>query len=195
VVWELLEQELIVVLRDAEEGETLVELQSTFRPTAESLEFAKTNFGFLAVRVAQSLSNHFGGGVLTNSEGAVGEKEIFGLPARWVDYSGPIVQWQHEKASTHTEGITYFDHPANPRYPTAWHVRSDRWMGAAPCLQEGLVTHRQQPLQLRYLLHAHRGGIDAGRAQSVAEAFARRPPYQVQRSSEPHRMYRVSPLS
>src|SRR5262245_63592822 len=84
-------------------GETFVELQSTFRPAAESLEFGKTNFGFLAVRVARSLSCHFGGGVLTSSEGAVGEPAIFGKPAKWMDYSGPVPKGG-------TQGITYFDH-------------------------------------------------------------------------------------
>ena len=43
-----------------------MELQSIFSPLSESLEFGKTNFGFLAVRVAKSISEHFGGGKLTN---------------------------------------------------------------------------------------------------------------------------------
>src|SRR5438445_4118501 len=87
---ELLEQELVAGVRPRPDGETLVELQATFRPAAESLEFGKTNFGFLAVRVAKNLSAHFGGGVITNSQGATGEPAIFGKPARWMDYSGPV---------------------------------------------------------------------------------------------------------
>ena len=65
---ELLEQELIAILRPGEPGETRLELQSTFRPQSTMLEFGQTNFGFLAVRVAKSISAHFGGGQLTNSE-------------------------------------------------------------------------------------------------------------------------------
>src|SRR4051794_31677378 len=53
---ELLEQELIAAMRPGTDGETFLELQATFRPTAESLEFGQTNFGFLAVRVAKNLS-------------------------------------------------------------------------------------------------------------------------------------------
>src|SRR5262245_59512378 len=56
---ELLEQELIAGMRPGNDSETFLELQATFRPTAESLEFGQTNFGFLAVRVAKNLSVHF----------------------------------------------------------------------------------------------------------------------------------------
>src|SRR5688572_15709561 len=55
----LLEQELIAIVRPADNAETLLELQSTFRPEAAMLEFAQTNFGFLAVRVAKTISAHF----------------------------------------------------------------------------------------------------------------------------------------
>src|SRR5947209_7911504 len=87
---ELLEQELIAGLRPGTDGETFLELQATFRPTAESLEFGQTNFGFLAVRVAKNLSVHFGGGEITSSEKLKGEPALFGKAARWVDYSGPV---------------------------------------------------------------------------------------------------------
>src|SRR5262249_14950554 len=103
---ELLEQEVVAAVRPGPGGGTLVELQSTLRPTAESLEFGQTNFGFLAVRVAKSVSAHFGGGAITNSEAATGEPAIFAQPARWMDYSGPM-------SNSDSEGITYFDHPAN----------------------------------------------------------------------------------
>src|SRR5262245_44337027 len=75
---ELLEQDLLVALIPGREEESLVEFQSSFRPFAEQLEFGKTNFGFLAVRVAKAVSAFFGGGTLTNSAGAAGEPAIFG---------------------------------------------------------------------------------------------------------------------
>jgi hypothetical protein len=72
--------------------ETFVEIQTTFRPTAEQLEFGKTNFGFFAVRVAKAISAFFGGGVLTSSAGAIGEPAIFGKAASWMDYSGEAAE-------------------------------------------------------------------------------------------------------
>jgi hypothetical protein len=179
---ELLEQELVAGLRPLPDGETLLELQAMFRPAAESLEFGKTNFGFLAVRVAKNLSAHFGGGIITNSDGAVGEPAVFGKPARWVDYSGPVPKGG-------SEGITYFDHPTNPGFPTPWHVREDGWMGASVCLNGPLVVRRKEPLVLRYLLHAHRGPVSPERAGQVAQEFAARPPYQVVRAQVKHQQY------
>lgn len=180
---ELLEQELIAGVRPGPDGETFLELQATFKPTAESLEFGKTNFGFLAVRMAKSLSAHFGGGIITNSEGAVGEPAIFGKPAKWMDYSGPVPRGD--------EGITYFDHPTNPGHPGSWHVREDGWMGASVCLNGPLETTRKQPLMLRYLLHAHRGKLDADRAAQVAKDFATRPAYEVSKAKVKHQQFVV----
>jgi hypothetical protein len=55
------------------------------------------------------------GAALRNSEGLSGTKNIWGKPARWVDYSTTI---EGQKA-----GVAVFDHPSNPRHPTRWHAR------------------------------------------------------------------------
>lgn len=190
---ELIEQELIASVRPAgpvessQAQETLIELQSIFRPTGNMLEFGKTNFGFLAVRVAKSISAHFGGGVITDSEGRVGEPAIFGNRARWMDYSGPI-------APDVTEGITYFDHPGNPSSPTHWHVREDGWMGASACFSEPLITTKTQPLMLRYLLHAHSGAVNPARAAAVAEEFGKSQPFSVVKATVKHETWTVKRL-
>lgn len=185
---ELLEQELVAGVRPGPEGGTLLELQSTFRPTAESLEFGKTNFGFLAVRVAKNLSAHFGGGTITNSEEAVGEPAIFGKPAKWMDYSGPI---PGIVPKTGIEGITFFDHPTNPGHPVSWHVREDGWMGAAVCLKESVTTTRKQPLTLRYLLQTHRDSVKVERANEVAKGFAVTPRYEVSKAKVKHQQFTI----
>jgi hypothetical protein len=176
---ELLEQELIAAVRPAADGGTFVELQSSFKPTAESLEFGKTNFGFLAVRVARSIAAFFGGGQITNSEGATGEPAIFGKPARWMDYSGAITKDK-------VEGITYFDHPSNPGHPNSWHVREDGWMGCAPCLGGPITTSRKQPLMLRYLLHAHGGRANPDRAAEALKEFGVLTRYEVVKAMIKH---------
>lgn len=181
---ELIEQELIVAVRPEGDGELCIELCTTFRPKASSLEFGKTNFGFLAVRVAKNLSCYFGGGQLTNSEGASGEPAIFGQRARWVDYSGPVPGGK-------TEGITYFDHPTNPGSPTRWHVREDGWMGASPCFDGPRTTKADDPLRLRYLLFAHRGPSNAERANDLAQRFADSPRYEVVKPGIKHTEYAV----
>lgn len=181
---ELLEQELIAAVRPGGEGETFVELQSTFRPRAESLEFGQTNFGFLAVRMAKRLSAYFGGGQIVNSAGAKGEPAVFGKPAEWMDYSGPAPDGQ-------SEGIAYFDHPANPGWPARWHVREDGWMGAAVCLERPISTTREKPLVLRYLLYAHRGRLEAEKARQAAQRFAESPPWQTTKAGIKHQEYAI----
>jgi hypothetical protein len=205
---ELLEQELVVALRPGEAGESLVELQSTFRPRAETFEFGQTNFGFFAVRLAKHISAHFGGGELTSSNGARGEPAIFGKPAEWMDYSGPVPAIQSDRGPNKDtaaesaddgephreetmEGITYFDHPANPGHPAHWHVREDGWMGASVCMQESVVTTQQRPLALRYLLHAHRGPLDPANAARIAAAFAAIPAFEVRRATAKHQQYEI----
>lgn len=190
---ELMEQDVVAALIPMDNGEHALEIQITMRPPAseQSVELGKTNFGFLAVRVAKTLSIHFGGGSLTNSEAQQGEPEIFGKPARWVDYSGPIAVGTGPERHAVVEGITYFDHPANPRYPTHWHVREDGWMGASFCFQDAYTITPEAPLTLRYLLHAHGGAYDQAKAQAVHDAFAKRAGFVIAKSARPHCQYEV----
>ena len=201
---ELVDQIVIAIFRPGPDGETLFELQSTFHPTADSIEFQTTNFGFLAVRVARSISEHFGTGRLTSSEGLVGEKDaagnpnIFGKQARWMDYSGPILPATNVAGNSQTddivEGITFFDHPANPGYPNHWHVRQDGWMGASPCMHGPVLTTQAKPLRLRFLLHAHSGPISSEKANAIAEKFTAWPLFDVIKSGKPHQQYGVRQL-
>ena len=190
---ELMEQEIVAALMPLADDEHALELQITMRPagTLEAVELGKTNFGFLAVRVAKTVSVHFGGGKLIDSEGRRGEKAIFGNQARWVDYSGPVAVGQGPDRKTVVEGITYFDHPENPRYPTHWHVRADGWMGASFCMHEGRTITAEAPLALRYLLHAHRGAYDHAKAESIHEGFSKRPGFQVVKATKKNRQYEV----
>jgi hypothetical protein len=187
----IMEQELVVEVRAADDGETLVELQSTFRaPKGRTVTLGKTNFGFLAVRVAKSISGHFGGGTITSSGGATGEKAVFGQEARWMDYSGPVPNRSQGGAAV-MNGITYHDHPANPGYPSRWHVREDGWMGASVCRTGERTIESGKPLVLRYLIHAHAGPVDAANCEKVAAAFAQRPPFEVVKSRKPHRAFEL----
>lgn len=196
---EIMEQELIASLLPiaaAKEGgveEHALELQFTLRPATglDTVEIEQTNFGFLAVRVAKSISASFGGGQLSNSEGAVGEEECFAKPAKWMDYSGPVAVGQGSGRTNAMEGITFFDHPQNLHYPTHWHVRQDGWMGAAVGLQEGVQISREQPLTLRYLLHAHAGEYDAATAEQVFQQFAQRSAWSVSKGTKPNYQFEV----
>jgi hypothetical protein len=184
----LLQQEFIAVYRPLPAGEGWLELQSTFTPVLEKLALARTNFGFLGLRVAASLSAHFGGGRLTNAAGGTGERNVFGKPAHWLDYSGPI-------SGDVWEGVTWFDHPSNPNHPTSWHARDDGWMSAAFCLRSGHDLQRGRPLRLRYGFHVHARAVDPKTAEAHRKAFAASPAWEVAAAKAPWRftLRRASP--
>ncbi len=188
----LLRQELVAAIRERQgstrlkPGEWLLELQATFTPAnpQQQVTLGQTNFGFLAVRMAKSVAAYFGDGRITCSEGRHGEPEIFGQQAAWMDYSGSTT-------AEHVEGITYFDHPANPSYPSAWHVREDGWMGASVCRTTDRLVTNEEPLRLRYLLHVHSGWLDAARAASIAADFGHAPGFVVVKSDKKHTGFAV----
>ena len=183
----LMKQVLVAALRPDESGQYQLELQATFIPTSATLELQQTNFGMLAVRVAKNISAYFGGGTLTNSEAQVGEPAIFGKPARWMDYSGPV---STGKGNT-TEGITFLDHPGNPGQPTHWHVREDGWMGASLCFNAPIMLQKEKPLTIRYLLDVHAGPASAQRANRLHTDFSKRLPWQVFKGGKKHHSYTV----
>jgi hypothetical protein len=166
----LMRQRLVIGIEPQADGGFALDLQSRFDAADGPVELGQTNFGFLGVRVAKTLSEQFGGGQLTSSEGGRGEPEIFGKRARWVDYSGPVAPWR-------IEGITYFDHPSNPGHPTHWHVRKDGWMEAAFNLAQGYGIAKDHPLELRYRLLIHAGPARRADIDEACERFAALPPY------------------
>ncbi|MDP7050874.1 MAG: PmoA family protein, partial [Verrucomicrobiota bacterium] len=133
---EILEQEMVASVRPGPDGETFLELQSTFTPTGKQVTLEQSNFGFLAVRMAKGIATYWGEGEITSSEGVKGEPQIFGQSAAWMDYSGRVPRSENGRRVAVTEGITYFDHEKNPSYPSHWHVREDGWMGASLCRHE-----------------------------------------------------------
>ena len=189
---ELMEQEMVAALRPGPAGEVFLELQSTFTPVAEKVTLEQSNFGFLAVRLAKGIATYWGEGEITSSEGAKDEPEIFGQSAAWIDYSGAVSRRVKGKREAVTEGITYFDHEDNPSYPSHWHVREDGWMGASICRHEAIVVERDKPLRVRYLLHAHRGSVNAAAANRLAEILNGRPAFRVSKSKRKHRQFEVS---
>ena len=125
----------------------------------------KTPFGLSGVRMAKTIGVNDGGGTIRNSAGGVNEPEVFWKPARWVDYSGPIT-------ASAVEGVTLFDHPANPNHPSVFHVRNDGWMGAALTFAEPRVLTPGKPLALRYGLFVHSGMPDSKEIDARWKEFA-----------------------
>lgn len=146
----------------------IIDLKFTLPKGGAPVTFNKTPFGLIGVRMAKSIGVHDGGGRILNSEGAVNERAVFRKPARWVDYSGQITR---EKRA----GITLMDHPDNPGFPSAFHVRGDGWMGICLTLDKAIEVTADKPMLRRYALWVHDGVPDAALGNRAFEAFAERP--------------------
>ncbi|MFL5516878.1 MAG: PmoA family protein, partial [Gemmatimonadales bacterium] len=77
--------------------------------------------GIISFRVATSMDANKGGRI-ENASGGVTEKECWGKPSNWCDYSGPV--------DGSVVGIAVLDHPGNFRHPAHWHVRGYGLMGS-----------------------------------------------------------------
>jgi hypothetical protein len=129
-------------------SEWLMIIDMEFKANGTAVTLGKTPFGIIGLRMTKTIGVNDGGGTIRNSEGAVNEKEVFWKRARWVDYSGPIINGK-------LEGITLFDHPDNPNFPTYFHVRNDGWMGASLTHDSPRTIQPGKPLHLRYGLYIH----------------------------------------
>ncbi|MSR30293.1 MAG: hypothetical protein EXR99_02195 [Gemmataceae bacterium] len=174
----LMTQDLIAFYTPLEGGESWLEIQTRFSTPLAQLTLGKTNFGFIGMRMAQTISAQFGGGILTNSNGEKTEKAVFAKTAHWMDYSGPV-------SNSSWEGATWMDHPDNPRHPVSWHVRDDGWMSPAFCLTDGLTLAKNDSLSLRYGIWVHAGEVAPEKADEYFKKFAISKPYVLEKSKGP----------
>ena len=187
---QLRERRRITVYRAAADFR-LIDFELEFTaPRAEPVELGKTTFGFLAVRVAQSMTPFDGGGEILNARGDRNEQQAHLKRAEWLDQSGPIAPasgelgapgrkagdaGSHPTAPARWGGIAVLDHPGNPNHPTVWHCRNDGWAGAAFNAEGPYAVRPGKPLRLRYRLCLHRGSAADARVADHYAAFAARP--------------------
>lgn len=179
----LLQSEMTAAIAPLDEHRWTLELQLTLRADAEGIEFRKSNFGLLGVRVAKSISAHFGAGTITGADGRQDESELFGQPNRWLDYSGPVAAGSPDPLMA---GITVMDHPTNHAHAAHWHVRRDGWIGPSLSRHDAVLVPPDRPLVMRYLLLIHDGPHDAEATDALFDSFAATAAWQRRAASEPH---------
>ncbi len=146
----------------------IIDCEFTVRATHGPLTFGDSKEGTFGIRVAKELNSppaH-----MVNSQGAEGEKAIWGKRAEWVDYDG--------KVEGEEVGIAVFDHPKSFRHPTTWHARGYGLFAANPFglrdftrdpNQDGSWTiPERKSLTFRYRVVIHHGDY---KAANIAEAY------------------------
>jgi hypothetical protein len=141
----------------------------------EVLRFGDTDDGGFAFRLSEQFRQDRGA-ILTNSEGQKGTEQIWGQPAKWVDYTATV--------SGSPIGVTMIDHPSNQRYPTRWHARGYSLNAANPFALRSFTKNKEadgsytlpagQQLRLRYLVVIHEGELSRERIEQYAKRFGAR---------------------
>ena len=124
------------------------------------LKIGDTKEGTFAIRVATGLQEP--NAKMLNSEGKVGEKEIWGKRANWVDYSG--------KVDGKEVGIAIFDDALNIKHPTYWHARGYGLFAVNPFGEHdfyndptrngGVTVELGKSLTFHYRVLIHEGDAD-----------------------------------
>ena len=117
------------------------------------IKIEKTNHSLFAARIVPALSVE-NGGTLVNAAGKSKEKETFGTPSPWMDYSGTRFGL--------TEGLAIFDAPGNLWHPAKWFTRDYGFFSPTNLNwidENGIVLKKGESLPLRYRVVVHAGDV------------------------------------
>lgn len=107
----------------------------------------------LSVRLAKDAKNF----QITDSDGHIFDKEFNNSKARWLDYSFQT------GAKGVQAGVTIFDHPSNPRYPSLWYVIAGdpmKYFSPAFLFNQSYTLTSGRQLELNYRVLVHPGPKD-----------------------------------
>lgn len=123
-------------------------------------------YGGLSFRGAKDLSDV----VMTDSQGRT-DMAVHRKTARWLDTSGTI--------GDKPVGVTFFDHPTNPRHPSPWFIVKDRlphrpftYMNPALLCDKPMNLAKGTTLRLDYRVLVHPGRANHEELESEFKRFA-----------------------
>lgn len=150
--------------------ERIIDCEFIIRADHGPLKLGDTKEGTFAIRLTPALNSP--PARMVNSNGAQGEKDIWGKKADWVDYYGDV--------NGEELGIAIFDNPRNLRHPTTWHARGYGLFAANPFglhdfynnpkINGSYTIPAGESLTLRYRVLIHHGDY---RQAGVAAAYRR----------------------
>ncbi|HPT28762.1 MAG TPA: PmoA family protein [Bryobacteraceae bacterium] len=158
------------------DGDTrIVDVRITIRAThGVPMKFGDTEEGALGIRFRDEFREDRGAAI-TNSSGLTGTKQVWGKRAAWVDYTTTV---DGKKL-----GVTIFDHPANPKYPTFWHARGYGLCAANPFGEHDFLKDKTRDGSLgvpagksivfHYRVAIHAGELNPEAIARMASEFAK----------------------
>jgi hypothetical protein len=174
----MFEDERTLRFGQRDNGDRWIDFAITIKATDDDVTFGNTKEGTFAVRVPDSMRVEAKkGGRIVNDQG-LENIDAWGIPASWVDYTGPV--------EGETLGIAIFSHPKSFRPKTRWHVRTYGLFAANPFGQkdfpkkelseQGAYTIKKgDELTLRYRVLFHKGLTDEAEIAEAYKEFAAMP--------------------
>jgi hypothetical protein len=148
----------------------IIDFDITLKATKGDVVFGDEKDGVFGMRVPDTMRvDAKQGGSMISSEGATDEAGIWGKPASWVDYHGPV--------DGETLGIAILNHPSSFLYPTRWHTRSYGLFAANPFARHAFdpsapaasyTLKAGEEMKFRFRVVLHKGDEQQGH---IAEAW------------------------
>ncbi|MEM9158411.1 MAG: PmoA family protein [Verrucomicrobiota bacterium] len=162
------------ILFSGDADKRIIDYKVTLIASHGDVELGDTKEGCMAIRMNPKFRVRDQGAQAINSAGDTG-KSVWGKKAKWITYSNEI--------DGTALGISMFDHPGNPRYPTTWHAR-DYGLCAANAFglkyfmkDEGKVgdmtLKNGERLTFSYRLVFHKGSHEEARIDQLHTAWAK----------------------
>ena len=149
----------------------IIDFDITLTPVGK-VTFGDGKDGAFGIRMRPVLQEAGGTGHIVNADGLEGEKQLWGKPSNWCDYSG--------EAGGEKVGVAILDNPANPHHPVRWHARGYGLFAANPFglavftgdkSQDGSITVEPgQSLRFRYRVIVHSGDV---KTAGIAEQWTK----------------------
>lgn len=130
-------------------------------PLAGDLVIGKNIWGFLAIRLKESMTPTDGGGEIRNAQGRLNEEDAIWERSEWCDIAGPVNE-------SEWNGAAIFDHPGNPTFPTGWQCRNDGFICTSFSIRDDYVVKRNHKLVVNHRVYLHKGNAAEG---NVAQAY------------------------
>ncbi len=153
-----------VVITAPKEDIRFIDFEISLEALTE-IRILKSNHAFFSARVVPELSVK-SGGTLVNAEGKTSEKETWGVPSPWCDYSGT--------RDGITEGIAILQHPKNRWFPAKWFTRDYGFFSPTPMnwLKDGrLDMPKGEILSLRYRVVVHTGDVKTAGIKGIFKRY------------------------
>ncbi|MBS1858633.1 MAG: PmoA family protein [Acidobacteria bacterium] len=139
----------------------MFDVDITLTALDKPVTFGDGKDGAFGIRLRPVLQEDKGHSHITNADGLVGEKALWGKPSNWCDYSGAI--------GNETLGVAILDNPGNPNHPVRWHARAyglfaANAFGVAAFTNDKSQTHTTtiepgKSLRYRYRVIIHEGDV------------------------------------